>query len=74
MNIDEVAGVGKIVKGVNTTPDVQPGETERQAKKLFPMNKSGKPKQLKASHTHKAFNLGLVEDELSVVKSVPSVA
>ena len=46
MKIEEVAGVGKIVKGVNTTPDVQPGETERQAKKLFPMNKSGKPKQL----------------------------
>ena len=39
----EAAGVGKIVKGVNTTPDVQPGETERQAKKLFPMNKGGKP-------------------------------
>ena len=68
MKIEEVAGVGKIVKGVNTTPDVQPGETERQAKKLFPMNKSGKPKQLKASHTHKAFNLGLVEDELTTIQ------
>ena len=26
---------GKIVKGVNTTVDVQPGETERQAAKFF---------------------------------------
>ena len=31
----EAAGVGKIVKGVNTTADVKPGETERQAKKFF---------------------------------------
>lgn len=40
----EAAGVGKIVKGVNTTPDVQPGETERQAKKFF--GGTGKPKLL----------------------------
>ena len=31
--LDE-AGVGKIVKGVNTTPDVKPGETKRQAAKM----------------------------------------
>ena len=65
MKIDEVGGVGKIVKGVNTTPDVQPGETERQAKKLFPMNKSGKPKPLgvPGASPNQAFNLGLVESE-----------
>ena len=40
-NVPETAGVGKIVKGVNTTPDVQPGETERQAKKFF--GGTGKP-------------------------------
>ena len=45
MKMDEVAGVGKITKQ-NTTVDVKPGETERQAKKLFPMNKDGKPKSL----------------------------
>ena len=28
------AGVGRIVKGVNTTPDVGPGEIKRQAAKL----------------------------------------
>ena len=52
---------GKIVPGVNTTVDVQPGETERQAKKLFPMNKDGKPKPLgvKGATPHQAFNLGL---------------
>ena len=63
MKIDEVAGVGKIVKGVNTTVDVQPGETERQAKKLFPMNKKGKPKSLgvPGASPNVAFNLGLVE-------------
>lgn len=28
------AGVGRIVKGVNTTPDVGPGEIKKQAAKL----------------------------------------
>ena len=51
MKIDEVAGVGKIVKGVNTTPDVQPGETERQAKKYF--GGTGKPKLLTADLSEK---------------------
>ena len=41
INVTETAGVGKIVKGVNTTPDVQPGETERQARKFF--GGTGKP-------------------------------
>ena len=36
MKINDLTEDGRIVKGVNTTPDVQPGETERQAKKLFP--------------------------------------
>ena len=40
----EAAGVGQIVKGVNTTADVKPGETERQAKKFF--GGTGKPKLL----------------------------
>ena len=64
MNIDEVAGVGKITKQ-NSTVDVKPGETERQAKKLFPMNKGGKPKSLgvPGASPNVAFNLGLVEAE-----------
>ena len=64
------AGVGKIVKGVNTTPDVQPGETERQAKKLFPMNKNGKPQSLgvPGASPNVAFNLGLTEDELTTIQ------
>ena len=61
----EAGGVGKITK-YNTTVDVKPGETERQAKKLFPMNKSGKPVAMSGSSTHKAFNLGLVKENLSV--------
>ena len=57
------AGVGKITKQ-NTTSDVKPGETERQAKKLFPMNKDGKPKPLgvKGATPNQAFNLGLAEN------------
>jgi len=67
LKIDELieAGVGKIT-AYNTTVDVKPGETERQAKKLFPMNKDGKPKQLSGSNTHKAFNLGIVKENMSV--------
>jgi len=33
--VQEVGGVGRIVKGVNTTADVRPGETQRQAKKFL---------------------------------------
>ena len=41
--LDE-AGVGKIVKGVNTTPDVKPGETRRQAAKMgFRTTNNGVP-------------------------------
>ena len=49
---------GRIVKGVNTTVDVKPGETERQAKKFFGGN--GKPKPLGVSGVspNTAFNLG----------------
>ena len=68
MKINELteAGVGKITKH-NTTVDVKPGETERQAAKLFPMNKDGKPKPLhssaaKNSTPNKLFNLGLTEN------------
>lgn len=52
---------GKIVPGVNTTVDVKPGETERQAKKFFGGN--GKPKLLNTSTTNKLFNLGLANED-----------
>jgi hypothetical protein len=66
MKIDEVAGVG-IIDKYNTTVDVKPGETERQAAKLFPMNKGGKPQPLHAkaaknSTPNKLFNLGISEN------------
>ena len=68
MRLNELteAGVGKITKQ-NTTVDVKPGETERQAAKLFPMNKGGKPQPLHAkaaknSTPNKLFNLGLAEN------------
>ena len=70
MKIKDLTEDGRIVKGVNTTPDVQPGETERQAKKLFPMNKNGKPQSLgvPGASPNVAFNLGLTEDELTTVQ------
>jgi len=61
-SIDE-AGVG-IIDKQNTTQDVKPGETERQAKKFF--GGDGKPKPLHKSAAsnstpNKLFNLGLSE-------------
>lgn len=42
--LGEVAGVGKVVKGVNTTPDVKVGEIARQAAKWgFKTSKDGVP-------------------------------
>lgn len=62
MKIEELFEDGKIVPGVNTTVDVKPGETERQAAKLFPMNKGGKPKPLSGSDVHKLQNMGLANE------------
>ena len=63
-------GVGKII-AQNTTQDVKPGETERQAKKLGLMN--GKPRLLhktaaKNSDPNTLFNLGIGEDEVQELK------
>ena len=63
-------GVGTIT-AQNTTQDVKPGETERQAKKLGLMN--GKPRLLhktaaKNSDPNTLFNLGIGEDEVQELK------
>ena len=59
-------GVGRIVKGVNTTPDVGPDEIKKQAAKFgFKVDKDGRPKQhsnkTKGKSTNVLFNLGLAE-------------
>ena len=62
------AGVGIITKQ-NTTPDVKPGETQRQAKKLgMTLDKKNRPpllhkKAVKNSSPNTLFNLGLNEDK-----------
>jgi len=74
-------GVGRIVKGVNTTPDVGPDEIKKQAKKFGnSVDKDGRPptlsKKVKGSSTNVLYNLGLAEsvdfrvDELNVVKTL----
>ena len=63
------AGVGKIVKGVNTTVDVQPGETQRQAAKFGnKVDSEGRPPEInraarKRSKPGVLFNLGLAENK-----------
>lgn len=42
--LSETGGVGRIVKGVNTTVDVRPGEISRQARKMgFKTSAEGVP-------------------------------
>ena len=60
--------VGLIVKGSNTTADVKPGETRRQAAKLgIMLDKNNQPptfksgKYAKNTSPNKAYNLGLTE-------------
>ena len=57
---------GRIVKGVNTTPDVSTNEIPRQAKKFGnTVDKDGRPptlsKKVKGKSTNVLFNLGLTE-------------
>ena len=59
-------GVGRIVKDVNTTPDVGVNQTSIEAAKFgFKVDKDGRPPQLskktKGSKTNTLFNLGLTE-------------
>ena len=63
-HLDE--GVGRIVKGVNTTPDVGVGEIPKQAAKFGnKVDKNGRPPTLstkvKGKSTNVLFNLGLTE-------------
>ena len=69
-------GVGLIVPGVNTTPDVGPNQTSIEAKKLgFSVDKAGKPKYTmhkKASKNTKAntlYNLGMTESQIKELQT-----
>ena len=62
MKINEIIQEdGKIVQGVNTTVDVKPGETERQAAKFGNKITKKGPPILGGSSSHKLFNMGLGE-------------
>jgi len=66
-DLDE--GVGRIVKGVNTTPDVGPNQTSIEAAKFgFKVDKDGRPpthkKKVKGNSTNVLYNLGLAENEV----------
>lgn len=70
MKINDIIqeAVGKIVKGVNTTVDVKPGQTEKEAKKFF--GGDGKPKHLgvPGATPNQAFNMGLTESKAELYK------
>jgi hypothetical protein len=78
-NLSE-AGVGKIVKGVNTTVDVQPGETQRQAAKFGNhVDGEGRPPELhsrarKNSDPNTLYNLGLAESMTENTDLLPPLA
>ena len=63
-HLDE--GVGRIIKGVNTTPDVGPNQTSIEAAKFGnKVDKDGRPptlsKKVKGNSTNVLFNLGITE-------------
>jgi hypothetical protein len=51
-----------VITAYNTTVDVKPGETERQAKKFFGGNGKPLPLGAKGATPNQAFNLGLTEN------------
>lgn len=67
VKLEEDGGVGKIVKGENTTPDVGPNEISKQAKKFGNnVDKNGRPPLLNKKMTqnttsHNLYNIGLAE-------------
>ena len=66
MKMQDLIEDGRIVKGVNTTPDVDVDEIPRQAEKFGnTVDKDGRPptlsKKVKGASTNVAFNLGLTE-------------
>ena len=67
MKISDLSeGVGRIVKGVNTTVDVGPNQTSIEAAKFGnKVDKDGRPpvmrKNIKGSNTNVLFNLGMAE-------------
>jgi hypothetical protein len=67
---DIISEQGVIVQGVNTTVDVKVGQTEKEAKKLFPMNKGGKPKQQPGGADHQLFNMGLSESTIAEITAM----
>ena len=69
MNLRQLFERGRIVPGVNTTPDVGPNEIKKQAAKFgFKVDKDGRPqnhpKKVKGSKTNVAFNLGMTEGNM----------
>jgi 3-polyprenyl-4-hydroxybenzoate decarboxylase len=67
MKIDDLFEDGRIVKGVNTTPDVGTNQTSIEAAKFGnKVDKDGRPptlsKKVKGSKTNVLFNLGMTED------------
>jgi hypothetical protein len=69
MSAKDLQEWGRIVKGVNTTPDVDTDEIKTQAAKFGnTVDKDGKPptlsKKVKGSKTNVLFNLGMTENSI----------
>jgi 5'(3')-deoxyribonucleotidase len=68
MRLRQLYEDGRIVKGVNTTPDVDVNSISKEAAKFgFKVDKDGRPqnhpKKVKGSSTNVLFNLGLTESK-----------
>ena len=68
MRLRQLYEDGRIVKGVNTTPDVDVNSISKEAAKFgFKVDKDGRPQnhpsKVKGSKTNVLFNLGLTESK-----------
>ena len=68
MRLRQLYEDGRIVKGVNTTPDVDVNSISKEAAKFgFKVDKDGRPqnhpKKIKGSKTNVLFNLGMTESK-----------
>ena len=69
MRLRQLYEDGRIVKGVNTTPDVDVNSISKEAAKFgFKVDKDGRPQnhpsKVKGSKTNVAFNLGMTEGQM----------
>ena len=79
MRLRDIFEDGRIVKGVNTTPDVDVNSISKEAAKFgFKVDKDGRPQNhpsnVKGSKTNVLFNLGMVTESKDFAEALGEIA